>query len=159
MKDDYIEKLDSLKFLSKIHRTEFHERRQYEYKIIFAVLAFYALAAVAICKEDFKIVESLKYCLWLKAFFGLVVAGVFLLVAILSSFFIWGIHKANAFNKGISEDAERKIDELSGLKIIPAKAEAEAGRTLAKRVPCCQIFILFLFAFCAILFVIVRLYL
>jgi len=153
MDNNSAKQLDSLKFLSHTHRSEFNERRKYEWKILFAVLTFYALTVAAICREDLKIMEVLRTHPDLRWVLGLIVFAMFLLVAILSSLFIRGVHRANDLNKEIAKQTERKIDELGSLGIIPA----DTLRPLAKWAPFYQILILFLFAVCAGFLVIIRL--
>ncbi len=98
------DKTELLKFISETHRREFNERRKHEIKIVFAVLTFYVLAAASRFTTEFPAnldnwFEKILWC-------------VFILLAIISSVFLWFVHNANYTNLTIAQRAESAIEKL-----------------------------------------------
>ncbi len=97
------DKIESLKYLSQIHRQQFDERRKYEWKIIFTVLTFYVLCVSAVYVQKITI-KSYEWLIWL---FFIILAGAV-------SEFLRCLHKANDKNKKIAQSAEDTISKLIG---------------------------------------------
>ena len=92
---------ETLKYLSNAHRDLHAKRQQYEWRIIFTVLSFYVLSVAV----SFSRNTSAPNYYWFKPS----VWTVFLLLATISSGFLWYIHKANAKNKSFAENAEGEL--------------------------------------------------
>ena len=95
------DKTDLLKFMSETHRREFNERRRHEIKIVLTVLTFYVLAGSSRFTEYFpdNLSHVFKVAIWHS----------FILLAIVSSVFLWFVHNANNTNKTIAERSENAI--------------------------------------------------
>jgi hypothetical protein len=147
------EKLDALKYLSETHRKEFHERRKYEWKLLFTVLAFYVFVVIAILKEEFKIlsiIEGNSIVTTISVYFVFIL---FLSLAFIASKFIYGIHLANEINKSIAEKAENTMESLG----VPAVKSEKRG-ILNQKARVYQILIVWIFAVTALLVVLIRLF-
>ena len=142
-------KLSMLKFLSQTHRNEFNERRKYEWKILFAVLTFYVLAVAAVCKEEFKVVSVLSEHPGWKTIFGVVGTFVFLLLAFVTSCFLFGLHKANDSNKQIAHTVEGIVGSL-------LQVDMQVPSPLVDKVFVYQTITLFIFAVTASALVILK---
>lgn len=98
------DKLDSLKHISQIHRSQLDERRKYEWKIFLASISFYVLTVAAIYKDKIELQGNyISLC---------VIYFVFLAQAIVTIFFLARVHWANYKNKSIAEKAEQEIATL-----------------------------------------------
>lgn len=105
------DKLESLRFISELHRKLHHQRRTIELRILLTTLSLYALAAFAVLKGEFKHDpnESIIIAVWIC----------FILVACLASAYLLRVHNANRINLTLSEAAEKEISnvlDLNGLK-------------------------------------------
>jgi hypothetical protein len=87
-----------LQFISSTQRDAFHDRRSYEWKILFAVLSFDVLTAGAKLKLDLDL-SRLTILIWI-AYLGL---------AIISSIFLRFVHQAHHWNKTFAHRAEDAI--------------------------------------------------
>lgn len=96
------EKLETLRYLSQMQRTEHHTRQKFEWRLLFTNLTFYALSAVAIYKEKIQICSS-KY--W-------IVFGILLMTVFMSSIYLAFIHRSNCKNKSRAHKAEKAIEEI-----------------------------------------------
>ena len=105
------EKLECLKFISQIHRSQFTERTRYEWKIVFTTLTFYVLSIVAVYSGQITLpsVES-----GILAFIVLrsIVLGMFLGLATVIAIYLGYIHMGNNKNKTFAENAEHTIGNL-----------------------------------------------
>jgi len=99
-----VDKLEGLKFLTQTHRSEFDERRKYEWKIIFTLLTFYIISIATKYGGNIHLPTDNK-------FLSIVWSG-FLALAIITSIFLGYIHMANNKNKTIAENAEEAIGML-----------------------------------------------
>jgi hypothetical protein len=102
---DNKEIIDSLKFMSQTHRGQLNERRRHELRVFFTALTFYVLAGAMRFSEHFpeKLSCLFKVVIWLG----------FLLLAVVSSAFLWFIHNASYSNKTIAERAEDAIGSFA----------------------------------------------
>jgi len=98
------EKIEPLRFMSETHRREVNERRRYEVKIVLTVLTFYVLAGSSRFTEYFP--DNLPR--WFKV----IIWGAFIILAIVSSIFLWFVHNANIANKTVAERSEDAIEKL-----------------------------------------------
>ena len=103
---DLNNKLESLKFISRTHRSQFDERRRYEWKVVFTLLTFYVLSVAAIYGGNVTVPEG-----WL---FELIVWIFFLGLLVVTAIFLASVHMANGKNKSFAENAESAIDTLLG---------------------------------------------
>lgn len=101
-------KFECLMFISQIHRSQFDERRRYEFKILFTSLSFYVFSVAAIYggKITLPIDLRLKLMVWIM----------FIAIAGVTSIFLANVHMANHKNKRFAEKAENAIAELSEVK-------------------------------------------
>ncbi len=115
--------VESLKFLSETHRALHAKRQQYEWRILFTILTFYVLSVAAVFSPKANIPDQL----W----FSITIWCVFILLSIISSSFLWCVHKANAKNKSYAEEAERKLIEImnTNVEIIFEPPGSEARKT------------------------------
>jgi hypothetical protein len=97
-------KIDGLKFVSQTHRAQFDGRRNYEYKIVFAVLSFYISTLAIIYGGQIVFPSYLNY----KLIFPLI----FLCLAVGTAIFLGYLHFANNINKTFAENAENTINDL-----------------------------------------------
>jgi len=98
------DKLESLKFISKTHRTEFNERRKHEWRIFFSALALYVFSVIAIYGGKIELPSNsiVRVIIWI----------IFPFVAVATTIFLAYIHMANNINKTFAERAEHNIDDL-----------------------------------------------
>jgi hypothetical protein len=98
------DKLDCLKYISQIHRSQFDERRKIEFKILFSTLSFYILSVAAIYGGKVQLPSN-----WMFIFaIWVVLSG----VAVITVIYLLSIHKACNMNKTFAENAEHAIDDL-----------------------------------------------
>lgn len=95
------DKIECLKFISQIHRSQFDERRRYEWKIVFTSLSFYVLCVAAVFGGEVTLPSSwpFKLAIWIM----------FLALAVIVATFLASLHTANNVNKGFAENAENAI--------------------------------------------------
>lgn len=135
------EKIEPLKFMSETHRREFNERRRYEIKIVLTVLTFYVLAGSSRFTEHFP--DNLP------CWFKVIIWTAFIVLAIVSSIFLWFVHNANSINKTIAERSEEAIEGfIKGKEVtIDLYKKPFWGRTQFKWASWVwEIFTIFLFA-------------
>ncbi len=133
MTDASSEELDVLKYVSTLHRGLMDERRRYETRFLFAVLALNLSVVAGLLRGDVRVALSDVWAL--RAALILVLAVMARLVAS----YLWYIHDANEKNKVIAQEAEnlllRKwsptVDTIVGERMKNLKALAEAKRTKA----------------------------
>lgn len=94
------EKLESFRFLAKMHRNQFDERRKYEWKIIFTILSFYVLSALFTLQD--KVNPASAWIIWLS----------FSILAVISIVFLAFLHAAKFKNREIAHRAEDAILEI-----------------------------------------------
>ena len=94
------EKLESFRFLAQIHRSQFDERRKYEWKIVFTILTFYVLA-VALRLQN-KVVFPSVWIVWVS----------FIILALIFSIFPALIQAAKYKNRSIAHRAEGAILDI-----------------------------------------------
>lgn len=107
MVDDSSLSLDGLKHISKIHRSQFDERRKTEWKLVFAIIAFYFGIITTNISNNFLTDNTnpvINHSLQTTIFY------VFFIITLLSILYLLFIHKANFINKSIAEDAEENIE-------------------------------------------------
>lgn len=102
------DKLEWLRYLSQIHRSQFDERRKYEWKAFLTLLTFYVLCAASKLSGKVPIPHSAVVTYF---FFG-----VFVLVAYVAMLYLADLHTANNDNKEIAENAEHAIMDILGGK-------------------------------------------
>lgn len=141
-------KLEHLEFLSKTHRTEFHERRKYEWKITLTTLSFYALAITStIDSTNRALFTNHAQSIW----------WIFLLLATITAVFLWRIHSANHKNLSYAENAENDIVGLLNCKKNDEMNIIHLTRSYWKSLRCImfimQAAIIFIFAVAAALFI------
>jgi hypothetical protein len=107
---DLNDKIDGLKFISQVRRSEFNERRVYELKIVFTSLTFYVLCVAAKYNGGVKLPNDYL--------FKFVVLALFLLLARIISAFLCDIHIANYKNKTFAQYAENDINKMLNLNIF-----------------------------------------
>lgn len=96
-------KLECLKFISQVHRSQFDERRRHEWKIVFTLLTFYVFIVATIYgRRDPLPSDDLKLAVWI----------IFPVLAVLTTIFLAKVHMANGKNKTFAEKAENAIEEL-----------------------------------------------
>lgn len=99
------EKLDCLKFIAQIHRSQFDERRRIEWRIVFTTLTFYVLIVAAKYGGDYTLPSGSGY----KCMVRILLTGLLLIAAV----FLGYVHLANNKNKSLAENAEdAMIDSL-----------------------------------------------
>lgn len=98
------EALTWLNSRSETHRNQFNERRKCEYKVLLALLTFYAVCAASSFTGKVDIPDSII----LKGFIGLALLSSFVLAA----YFFRDLHSANNINKLIAEKAEDGIIQI-----------------------------------------------
>ncbi|MCK4698204.1 MAG: hypothetical protein KAT53_07875 [Dehalococcoidia bacterium] len=98
------DKLECLKFISQIHRSQFDERRRYEWKIVFTALTFYVLCVAAIYGGNITLPSG-----WIST---VVVWGLSIGLAVSIATFLASLHTANNKNKTFAENAEKAIADL-----------------------------------------------
>ena len=103
---DRKDKIDALKFLSETHRSQFNERRKYEWNIIFTTLTFYVLCVPAVFAIPIHLLGALF------AITSVVILIVFIILDWTIINFLQNLHTANNINKEIAQIAEDKILEL-----------------------------------------------
>ncbi len=101
---DLKDKLECLKFISQVHRSQFDERRRYEWKIVFTSLSFYALCVAAIYGGKITLTSSWQ--------FKLVIWVMFLVLAVVIATFLASLHTANNMNKTFAQRAEGAIADI-----------------------------------------------
>jgi hypothetical protein len=94
------EKLESFRFLAQLHRSQFDERRKYEWKIIFTILSFYVLAAALRLQNN--LIMPPAWLVWVS----------FILLALLSSLFLALTHAAKFKSRAIAHRAESAILDI-----------------------------------------------
>ena len=99
-----VDTLNALKHLSTVHRQQFDERRQYEWKAFVTVLTFYVLSVSA----RFGVPSSMPGGLALI----LVVWTFFLVLAALTILYLRDMQRAGYRNKHVAENAEEAIGRL-----------------------------------------------
>ncbi len=104
------DRLDYLKFISQTHRSQFDERRKYEWRIVFTTLSFYVLCIATVYGGKVTLPSGL--------FFKVAVWVIFLALAILVSTFLSSLHTANNINKTFAERAENAIADVLNGKTI-----------------------------------------
>ncbi len=97
--------IDILKTVSSIHRSQFDQRRSYEWRVIFAVLGVYAASVSAgfIGPKALPQTTTFRWLVWL----------LFLVLAAISSVYLYFLHKANQVNKRFAQAAEDALMDLS----------------------------------------------
>lgn len=102
------ERIDILKFLAQIHRSQFDERRRYEWQALITTLTFYVLLPSAKYTAKVSTPDTTE--------FKILVAVFFLLLAVTSIMFLAYVHMANNKNKSIAENAERLLAKRDVLR-------------------------------------------
>lgn len=100
--------LDSLKFLATQHRAEFSERRKIEYRVLFATLSFYILSVGSVLTSTVVIPPNILQSAWIG----------YSALAVITSFFLKNIHRANQRNRKFAQNAEEKLDKLFSLYVF-----------------------------------------
>lgn len=103
------ERLDGLKHISQTHRSQFDERRRMEWKLVFAVIAFF-LGIITTNLSDKIISGNDSFLINQELHFNLVI--IFFVIVALSIIYLLCIHSANYKNKKIAEDAENAISDI-----------------------------------------------
>lgn len=121
--------VDRLENISNVHRSLFNERRNIEWKIVFTILAFYFGIITA------KLTQKITKQILINDFQFDVLIVLFMLIAIVTAFYLRDIHKANYKNKLIAQKAENAIikilqNEEYDLKIFPPKMERRRNYVL-----------------------------
>ena len=101
---DLKDRFECLKFISQVHRSQFNERRRYEWKIVFTSLSFYALCVAAVFGGKVTLPTSWQ--------FKLVIWIMFLVLAVVIATFLASLHTANNMNKSFAENAENAIADI-----------------------------------------------
>ena len=103
-------KLECLKFISQVHRSQFNERRKYEWKIVLTTLSFYVFCVAAVYGGNFTLPNSwiFKGAVWI----------IFIPLAAIASGFLRLLHRANNLNKIFAERAENAIADILGNKTL-----------------------------------------
>jgi hypothetical protein len=101
-------KVDALKAISNVHRSQFNERRQYEWKVLLLTLGIYAaiLASKYTGSVHIPSTSTFYVCFWIMAF----------LLAVISSMYLWFLNRANKVNQDFAHVAEDALMEISGNK-------------------------------------------
>jgi len=105
------EKLEYLKFISQIHRSQFTERTKYEWKIVSTTLTFYVLSVVAVYSGRITLsnIESGGHA---SIALRLIIPGMFLFLAAVIAAYLGYVHMGNNKNKTFAENAEHSIRDL-----------------------------------------------
>jgi len=101
------EKLECLKFISQIHRSQFTERSKYEWKIVFTTLTFYVLFIVAVYSGKI-ILPSVKSGILAFLIVPVMSFGLATVIAI----YLGYVHISNNKNKTFAENAENAMWNL-----------------------------------------------
>jgi len=98
------DRLEALKFISQVHRSQFNERRRYEWKIVFTSLTFYVLCVAATYGGWVSIPSNWEFKLgiWIM----------FLALAVAVATFLSSLHTANNMNKTFAQRAEDAIADM-----------------------------------------------
>ena len=109
---------DSLKFLSQTYRSLHEQRRKIEIQVVLAAMTFYVLAAGSRFSDKVKFPTGcpFSFIVWI-AFIGL---------AVVTSAFLLGLHRANSCNMRISEQAEDELMKMLGWT-LPAANHSKAS--------------------------------
>jgi len=107
--NDYKDKFDALKFISETHRSLHDQRRKAELQAFFTSVTFYALIGAGKFTGKVQMPQT-NYILFLVGAWAVLIA-----VAIVSSLYLWGLHKANTVNRCFAEKAEDEIAKMVGL--------------------------------------------
>jgi hypothetical protein len=118
------ERIEILKFISQTHRLQFDQRREYEWKTLFSTLSVYGLSAAAKLAGNINIPGGSTFKILVWAAFGI--------LAIISSTYLYHIHRAHQTNKGFAEEAEKALMKISGVSELK-KAQSEAEKRKARR--------------------------
>ncbi len=114
------EKNDILKHISETHRREFHDRRQYEWKIVVGAISFYVLVAAGKLSDRLSLPEGL--------IFKLVAFLAILVLTVASCCYLYHLHKANRLNKQFAEEAEALLIKSAQQESLNAVLESAKGR-------------------------------
>lgn len=109
------EKLECLKFISQIHRSQFTERSKHEWKIVFSSLSFYVLFVVAVYSG--QITPTIQESEILTS----IVPGMFLALATVIAIYLGYVHMSNNKNKTFAENAENAISDLLKRDLLKSK--------------------------------------
>ncbi|MBZ9571754.1 hypothetical protein KJA15_00210 [Patescibacteria group bacterium] len=97
-------KIDCLKHLSKIHRSQFDERRKIEWKLIFAILVFYFGIITAKITSTNKVVITSPLKVLISSFF--------FIIAAFAICYLTYFHLANHKNKFFAQNSGDAIRDL-----------------------------------------------
>jgi hypothetical protein len=97
-------KIEILTTIATMQKNEFHQRRVYEWKVIFAVLGIFASLAAAKIARNITIDDICSIVFIFHAF---------LVLTIITSIYLIQIHKANKKNKDLAEAAENDLIYMS----------------------------------------------
>lgn len=105
------EKLECLKFISQIHRSQFTQRTKYEWKIVLTTLTFYVLSVVAVYSNRITL-SSIEFGGLASIDVRLIIAKMFLFLAAVIAAYLGYVHMGNNKNKTFAENAEHAIRDL-----------------------------------------------
>jgi len=150
------DKLDGLKHLSQIHRSQLDERRKYEWKIFLASISLYVLSVAAVYKDNVTLPNN---CIFMKIIFI-----VFSFQAIFTIIFLSHVYRANKKNKIIAENAEIALADLIGkARVFSICNNYDSDDNSSNRkssdiwVVICQTIMIIIFAFTAYLLINIKL--
>ena len=99
------DKLDSLKFISKLQRDEFHNRQKHEWKILFTTLTAYALLVATLLQYPNRVnADEMKWLPYSIILFIILIAVVYIIYRIF-------IQRNNHKNKSYAHQAENALQE------------------------------------------------
>ena len=107
---------DRLKFIAETHRQALDTRRTYEWKTLTMTVSFFVLVAATTYAGKF-LIPDLRWAVpitWIAT----------VSVCILSTSYLYLIHKANGDNKSIAEAAEDEIIDALAIPMIQAARNA-----------------------------------
>jgi hypothetical protein len=118
----WAERFESLRFISNTQRAARDQRRSTQIRAFFTTLTFFALIVAA--KFTGKLALPQSY----RELFLFSVWALLLGVALLSSIYLEGLHRANSVNREIAHNAEAQIMSAAGIS-SPTKAGTILAQT------------------------------
>lgn len=106
MKEDNLVEL--LQNLSETHRSQFVERRKYEWKVLVSTCGIYAVVLGAKFTGEISLPST--RCFYILSW---VISAS---LAVISSIYLWYIHRANKINQDLAHVAENALMDLSEIK-------------------------------------------
>jgi len=97
--------VELLKGISDIHRSQFDERRRYEWRVLLSTLGFYVGTIGAKLASKITLPSS--------TLFFVIISVSFIGLGIISSFYLSFIHRANKVNKRFAQAAENVLMDKS----------------------------------------------